>query len=383
MSGHVAFKCTPNDGSSNGIVGFRGTCTNEQLISNVKSRRVFCSNDGTPCRRYYDNNFMGKRPVKPCMESRLFEEWEFGAGYLRPGSQNEKPINMPNVEVGGICVLTTKPNGAPELQRRIFGLFEIGKISGEDETQNIVKASNKHQIYLPRDVREKLWFWRYYTTPSNEPVWKEYLHRSLADSSVHQLLIDIVSITDSGSNAHESVSKLLKEKFSGIPKRVDSILDRTDLPNPQSIMPKYGGGEGEDHRQLKYFVAENPECVDLPRDAMVSVEHTYLSGDRVDIAFKLPDGQYAVVEIETVTALPGAHQAIKYRSLLEAQLGILPKERKVHALLVAHIIDDETKEFCRKYNIRSVVLRAPPSWVPTKDWNSTPKPSWAPSSLEN
>lgn len=73
----------------------------------------------------------------------------------------------------------------------------------------------------------------------------------------------------------------------------------------------------------------------------------------MDILFELEDDDI-VVEIETIDAMPGCHQAIKYRALRCAQRGIPLSSEKVIAYLVAWDISDAVAAFCQKYGIRQI-----------------------------
>jgi hypothetical protein len=125
---------------------------------------------------------------------------------------------------------------------------------------------------------------------------------------------------------------------------------------------KYGpGGEGQAHKTLKEWVADHPEALDLGDIESRKIEYVFISGDAADVVFFHKYGGYTVVEIETTTPLPGAHQCIKYRSLLCASKGLPLDARMVHAMLVAWSIPQEVAAFCDKYGIgfREIVLPGP------------------------
>ena len=75
--GNVAFKCTYNDGGERGFVGFNGTCTDGNILRNVKKRprRPWCSNPKNACRRFCDRGFRRPRPQHPCHESQIISNW--------------------------------------------------------------------------------------------------------------------------------------------------------------------------------------------------------------------------------------------------------------------------------------------------------------------
>ena len=118
----------------------------------------------------------------------------------------------------------------------------------------------------------------------------------------------------------------------------------------------FAGGESPAHRKLKEFVAQHPERIGLPKGSRSTVEFPYLSGDQVDVKFDLPDGRFAVVEIETIDGWTGAHQCIKYRALLEAEKRLPLGSGEVDAILVAHRFDEKTLRFAKEYGIRTVIL---------------------------
>jgi hypothetical protein len=126
----------------------------------------------------------------------------------------------------------------------------------------------------------------------------------------------------------------------------------------KGVQKKYGPqGEGADHKELKKWIANNPEALGLPSIAVGQIEYPFqLSGDRADIMFSLPDKRYAVVEIETDDPMPGAFQALKYRVLKCAELGIGIESSKVRSFLVAwHNPTD--MGFCGRYKVHFVRKR--------------------------
>jgi len=125
--------------------------------------------------------------------------------------------------------------------------------------------------------------------------------------------------------------------------------------NQESVRRKYGpGGEGLEHKKLKTWIANNPMSVGIRNVRATTVEHSYLSGDVVDILFQLETNTDIVVEIETTDPFPGCHQAIKYRALRCAQRGLPLSSDKVQAILVAWKIPDHVIKFCQKYNVKYI-----------------------------
>jgi len=136
-------------------------------------------------------------------------------------------------------------------------------------------------------------------------------------------------------------------------KLIWQLTNNRNQSKNQSIIRKYGsGGEGVEHKQLKQWIANNPESIGLKNVKSTEIEHSYLSGDSVDILFELTSNEDIVVEIETIDPLPGCHQLIKYRALRCAEKGISLTSSKVQAIIVAWEIPAYVIKFCKKYNIR-------------------------------
>lgn len=113
-----------------------------------------------------------------------------------------------------------------------------------------------------------------------------------------------------------------------------------------------GGGESQRHSRLKHYVEQNPEALGLVAAASY-LEHTLLSGDRVDVAFELQDG-WAMAEIKTGALgelVRGVYQGVKYRAVAEAQYGIPAK-----AYLVSYSMPPEVAVLAQEFGVRPVII---------------------------
>lgn len=127
-------------------------------------------------------------------------------------------------------------------------------------------------------------------------------------------------------------------------------------PSKKSILSFGSGGESDNHRRMKEYVAKHPELVDLPRDAKAITEYSFFSGDRVDIMFTLGNTMIAV-EIKSDLSpgediYRGLHQCIKYKSLLQAEQLLrsdIPNGRAF--LVIAGKVPDYVAEDARRLNI--------------------------------
>lgn len=120
---------------------------------------------------------------------------------------------------------------------------------------------------------------------------------------------------------------------------------------------KYGlGGEGREHKALKEWVKNHPASLGVGRIMQAETEHTFPSGDAADILFTLPNARYVVIEVETSNPLPGAYQALKYRTLKCAECRISLASSKVTAVLVAYELGKDVMKLCSQYGIRCVKI---------------------------
>jgi hypothetical protein len=349
MTHPVAFKCTYNDGDEGVFVGFAGTCSKDNIERNVRNKRVWCSSPHCKCRKFYDTGMKGAKPSPPCYESNLFRNWRFGAGGFHTGAK-VGPIHLTKTGAGKFAILTTRFPGEPESERHIIGLFQIAQV----ENQNIVIAGSQGRIRLPLEEAKHLFFWAYCSNRAKKPDWRTGLFRYLADGQVHRILEDVASsVRDEGTR--NQVEHLISGVFAGkpAPPAAGCLPERSAAH--QALVAKarkYGpGGEGEAHKALKKWISEHPEVLGLTDVNGVSVEHPFVSGDAADIVFSHSSGSHTVIEIETTTPLPGAHQCIKYRALLCAERGIPLDADQTRAILVAWSIPPHVQAFCGVYGI--------------------------------
>jgi len=152
----------------------------------------------------------------------------------------------------------------------------------------------------------------------------------------------------------------------------DALLKELDLPAVDSTVEdldergrayseyieRTGSGEGEDHLKLKEYVASHPESIGLPVESAAQMEYLFVAGDRADIVFATGPDAWAVVEIkngEIGELVKGVYQAIKYRTLLQAEKGH-GISVQVDAMLVAYEIPSDVSFFAAKFGIRCRIV---------------------------
>jgi len=100
-----------------------------------------------------------------------------------------------------------------------------------------------------------------------------------------------------------------------------------------------GGGESEEHRSLKDYVAGHPELLNLPRStSQGTTEYRLPSGDSLDVLFRAGD-DWIAVEVKSHRSAPddivrGLFQCIKYRAVIEAYQAAERLPQNARAVLI-------------------------------------------------
>lgn len=102
----------------------------------------------------------------------------------------------------------------------------------------------------------------------------------------------------------------------------------------------YGGGEGEEHKALKKYICQHPECLNYKDVVFAETEHPLPSGDSLDVYFELSDGKHVAIEVKPSIApdqdiCRGVFQCVKYNAVMDALRKIECKGYEIEVLLVA------------------------------------------------
>lgn len=349
---NIAFKCTYNNGGNYLTIGYNGTCTEDIIKFNIEAKRVWCSNLKCSCRVYYDNGFQGNKPEFPCMESKLNRDQCFGGGTFHRGKRNGKIIKIRGTGKGKIAFLTTKFPREKEIERRIIGIFVIDIITDDS---NLIKANKDYFIMIPSEDVNNLYFWDYYSISNNKADWGSGLFRYLDDNTTIAILSDLAtSVKD--QDTQSKIIDILKYAFGKAPD-INPIRNGPhsnltgDRLKKVLLLNKYGrGGEGQNHKELKNYIANNANLLGISNIKKINIEHVFPSYDIVDILIETEDVDYTI-EIETNVVLPGCHQAIKYRALRCSEKGLSLSSQLVKSIVVAWGFTQNEILFCEKYNI--------------------------------
>lgn len=349
----VAFKVTYNDGNPGIGIGYKGICSEQNIIRNMD--RVNCSLSNNPCRIYYDSGFKSNRPKQQnqCYEKNLFTKWQFGSGMYHQGTNAGVPIPIKKVFPGDVAILTTRFPDTSEKERKIIGLYQVSTV---DDTKvktdgYLIKANKSVKVELQRELAERMNFWEYHKNKKGSDIaWNTGLFRYMEESEVNAVVSDLSHMVTEESQKETIEILTAQRKIQKVSK-----FPVSQFTNDVIMHRKYGsGGEGSQHKKLKEWVARNPDFLGLREVQDTEIDsHTFLSGDRPDIIFKC-SSEIVVVEIETFDPYPGAYQAIKYRDLMCAELNEPLLSTYVRSFLVAHTIPEEVKRFCERYSIESL-----------------------------
>lgn len=143
----------------------------------------------------------------------------------------------------------------------------------------------------------------------------------------------------SNKKRKDKIDKYLESVYS-FDKWKEEVLDKLGLSETKSdpdLAESYkkiarkgrGGGEGEEHKKLKEYVANNPAEFGLPKSTKPGKqEHSLPSGDSLDVFFIIQRQghieEHIGVEVKshisgTADVLRGVYQCVKYQAVLEAK----------------------------------------------------------------
>lgn len=109
--------------------------------------------------------------------------------------------------------------------------------------------------------------------------------------------------------------------------------------NSAAANEKMGGGESEQHRKFKKFVAANPSVIDLPPGTPPGdLEVPLPSGDSLDVAFHA-SSEWVAAEVKSSIStekdlIRGLYQCIKYQAVMQAVEATEARKRSARAILV-------------------------------------------------
>lgn len=199
---NLAFKCNWMD------TDYEKPCDEIGRRYNIfEAKRIWCTQPDNECRRLEEGK-IDTVTDKPCYESGIFTEWDFGAGIHHTGQNAGKGIHINNKMVGKLALFTTRNPDEGEDERKIFGFFRIKDYySNPDSEATHVSGDPEMTLKIPIDSRLDFWdFYRNKNTPKK--VWSSLLFRYLPDKTVLKFLQ--AQLNKLQVNGHVEESKIVE-----------------------------------------------------------------------------------------------------------------------------------------------------------------------------
>lgn len=122
-----------------------------------------------------------------------------------------------------------------------------------------------------------------------------------------------------------------------------------------------GASEGPYHKALKEYIIKHPSELDICDVKEKENEHILLSGDRLDVYFKLKDGKQIAIEVKSRVSddadiLRGIYQCVKYKAVLAAECLAHGENADVDAFLVVEKeMSEENRKTANMLSVRYIV----------------------------
>lgn len=142
-----------------------------------------------------------------------------------------------------------------------------------------------------------------------------------------------------------------------------TTIDLKEIAGTERDGLRYGlSGEGENHKELRIWVKDNPaKVVEGLRNVQSKTEVALDSGDRIDVVYCCK-GQTIAIEVKSSDSdhhdlRRGVYQCVKYRAVLRAQYSEKNESRVVSSLLITQSeLDDNLKKLARKLGIKNKIV---------------------------
>ena len=125
---------------------------------------------------------------------------------------------------------------------------------------------------------------------------------------------------------------------------------------------KNGESEGPYHKALKEYILNHPKEFSIYDVSYKENEHVLLSGDRLDVYFKLKDGKQIAIEVKSrisddADVLRGIYQCVKYKAVLSAECQAHGQNAYVDAFLVTEKeLSEDNKKTANMLSVKYIVF---------------------------
>lgn len=231
----------------------------------------------------------------------------FAKGHTVWGNSKERPA-LADLKKGDI-VIAHQSN-----RRELVGIARVTQ-SCDRDTWLHLKAIQQIGAYIP-DLKESDSKIAEIPALQAGPIQTIY---NILDSDAHRLL-----------------------RAAGVSQALLSRLQRNTPPSYRSTVSEAatfrGGGESQQHRKLKRYVAKHPGILRLPLGLVGRMEYALPSGDSLDVLFEYREKMIGV-EVKSkfspeADIARGIFQCVKYRALIEAYQTSLKLPQNARTVLV-------------------------------------------------
>lgn len=133
-------------------------------------------------------------------EGNSLEDWTAATGEYLSGAAKGLPRVPDKMKPNSCCLLTDKPEGAPEEEREILGVFMVPEdFFGEDCADGVIPAHPRFRIRLPEE--KPLLFWDYFTDLKRKPRWGSTAFKYISNKVMQKILEDLRNLLEDQEEA--------------------------------------------------------------------------------------------------------------------------------------------------------------------------------------
>ena len=123
-------------------------------------------------------------------KDQVFSTWTLSTGTYLSGNSKGMPRIPKKMQLNSACLLTERPHGAPEKERRIIGAFMVrDDFEGALCEDGIIRSHEKYKIKL--EDTETLPFWDYFTPEEVATKWGSIEFRYFSNEIMQKILQDM------------------------------------------------------------------------------------------------------------------------------------------------------------------------------------------------
>lgn len=120
----------------------------------------------------------------------LIQTWTVSSGTYLSGPSKGEPRVPDRMKPNSLCLLTQRPQGGSEGDRRIIGGFMVREdFFGNACLDGMIQAHPEHRILLPRECQPL--FWPYFSAAPEKQRWGNMALKYFAIETAEQILFDL------------------------------------------------------------------------------------------------------------------------------------------------------------------------------------------------